>query len=681
MKKLITYVTRYVLLSTITLGCFTGCSDHVDDSNLYSFTGILMTDYFATNKDFSLFHEMLTKVTLNGKKSSTLSGLLSARGNYTCFAPNNKAIQSYVDSVYEQKDYPISEVSDSIMEYIARSCIIDNDDTKAYKTTSFIEGSLERTTLNDRYLTIQFDTIAGGEGAIYVNTKSRILQPDIEVENGVIHTVNRILSPSTSSLPAIISEANNLRIFAHLLEVTEWDRKMMRYRDADYEENHPEKGPGLDTQGGGLIDCPAHRNYGYTAFVETDDVLCRAWGITLDISNGRVRNWDEVMKKINVVCRSYYPTATSEDHKSEQNAVNQFIAYHLVDRAIPFNKLVIHYCEIGMAYTRPEILGINAWEYYETMGKQRRILKITEGATTEGKRINRYVEKYNLTNYTEEHVPRPGLFINEKNGHNDFNALNGYYYTLNEPLVYDEEVPNTVLNERMRYDVVALMPELTTNGIRRMSVNKDINVPRGYSCNLSCSNETNICYLSGYGESTWKVYQGDELNVVGKYDMTLRLPPVPYEGSYELRIGISINPRRGMAQLYMGDNPNNLPSIGLPVDLRLEANNPTIGWELDTEDEGRNNEIDKTLRIHGYMKAPEYFGYCNSMGTTQSFRNVGPRIASVRKIIWTGTMHPEKVYYLRFKSVLQSTNTQLSTDYIEIVPKSVYNGKELEDRW
>ena len=78
------------------------------------------------------------------------------------------------------------------------------------------------------------------------------------------------------------------------------------------------------------------------------------------------------------------------------------------------------------------------------------------------------------------------------------------------------------------------------------------------------------------------------------------------------------------------------------------------------------------------VKAPRYFGTGSSTATTDNFRN-NNRV--FRRIAYTGTFDPQKTYYLRMKSVLENTSTQLFIDYFEWCPKTVYNGVEEEDDW
>ena len=84
---------------------FTGCQDTVDQSDMYTFTGQTITSFLNDNADeYSDFAYILTRVQLSPRSSSTVADLLSARGNYTCFAPNNDAVRSYLDSIYQTHD-------------------------------------------------------------------------------------------------------------------------------------------------------------------------------------------------------------------------------------------------------------------------------------------------------------------------------------------------------------------------------------------------------------------------------------------------------------------------------------------------------------------------------------------------------------------------------------------------
>lgn len=669
------------LLAVMFSFAFSSCSDKVDESNMYSFTGLQISDYLDETAETSYFSLLSKRVKLSSKTSSTVHDLLSARGNYTCFVPTNDAVQAFVDSVTNTKGYPIENTPDSVAEDVVNNSLIDNENEDAYLSTTFEVGSLERLSFADRYMTIRFDTLTGGKLGIYINSKSLIISADNELANGVIHIVDRVITPSNETIGALIKNTDNLKIFSHLLEETGWSDKMTAFKDQAYEDYHPAYGPGCSTENNGAdLPTPDHRNTGYTVFVETDSVFQKEWGVpALQFKeNGEVSNWDEVMAVISDKCQEAYPAYTNGDIKSEENPINQFISYHLLPEALTYNQLVIHYNEIGYGYKYPSNLGIDTWDYYETMSTNRRLLKIMEGKQTNGKRINRYVSERDDQSYKEITVPIPGVRIMESNGSRDYNALNGYYYTLDGMLIYSDDVPNKVLNERIRYDICSLLPEQMTNGFRRMNFDQQYHIPDGYFKYMTFTEESHVNYLPGYARS-WGDYQGDEYNIEGQYDVTLRLPPVPFYGTFQLRYGTqNVADRRSMCQFYFGENKDNLMAIGLPLDMRVSATIPSIGWVADGNDKDINDANDRAMYLHNYMKAPKCGGWDNTTEVTTSFRTSSNMM---RRIVMTQTLDPNKVYYLRMKSVLVSTTKQLFIDYFEWVPKNVYSGPVAEDQW
>ena len=673
----------FVLCACVVMLGLQGCRDEVDESDMYTFTGQLVSDFLEDIDELSYFSYMTKLAKVSSKSESNVATLLSTRGNYTCFAPTNDAIQAYLDSVYSTEGYNYLDTPDSTADNIVLNCIIDNGDENCYMVEDMEVGTFSTSTFADRKLTIRFDTIDGGSLAIYVNTYSRIISDDNEVENGVVHVIDRVITPSNSTVPSLIAEAGNLKIFARLLEITEWDEQMTEWRDYDYEETNPGEGPDCPTESSGNVPTPDHRDTGYTAFVESDSVLIAGMGLPeLQLGeSGVIENWDEVYEVIAAKCLEYYPDATDTDPTSEDNAVNQFVSYHLVNVGVTYDHIVIHYNEMGFSYTNRTQLTLDAWEYYETMGKNHWIFKVTEGSQTDGMRINRYVSERNANySYDLSNVEIEGILINEDNGSYDIAALNGYYYVINDILVYTDDVPNKVLNERMRYDLTALLPEQITNGFRRIYTSEATNmyIPSGYFDYMTWNDESNVDYLPGYAR-TFLNYQGDEYNIQGQYDVIIRMPRVPSAGTYEIRIGLSNNTARSMCQIYFGTNKDNLPATGLPLDERKDGTDADIGWEADTSDSDANDENDKMMRNHHYMKSPNYFGPASSAGVTKSCRvysNV------LRYIAYTGYLDPANEYYMRMKSVLENTAAQLFLDYFEIVPKGVYsNPLKSEDKW
>lgn len=694
--RIFNYIRTLSLSFIVGVVALTSCSDNVDDSNLYSFTGDVVTSYLSKDANFSDYCSLLKRVRLSNKSKSSLYDLLSTRGNYTCFAPTNEAIHNYADRVMEQKDYPLENLSDSLVSLICKNSIIDCGSESAYQTNMFEEGALSHTNMNERYVTIDFDTL-NNKVSYVINSSARIVIPDNEVENGVVHVMDSVVTSSMADLPALMENIPNVKIFSRLLEETGWGDKMTDYLDQDYEENHAETGkPTWTTES--RIATPEHRKSGYTAFVETDKVFQEKWGITPVLSsNGQIENWDQIKQVIEDKCSDmdiYAETSAQNgsptDWKDPNNVVNQFVAYHLLDQSRSSNLLVVHMNEMSYNYKTGE-LSHNISENYVTLGQYRRLLRITEGKTTQGKRINRW-SSYDSDTNDELTVMTPGLLISTSNTEDDTrydnNALNGFYYPIEDILVYDKNTRDNVLNTRLRFDILSYTKEAASNGFLDPRVGTYLSIPNNYlSAFVNVSDETWIVTKNELHEGVagWRDYMTNEYQVLGQYDVTFLLPPVPYDGTYELRWGMSNNPYRAMAQMYLGTDPSNLPAIGTPLDMRLYSANPSIGWVADDlNDPTVATENDKTLRNHGYMKAPKIFGLLVSNGpVTKSVRDIGGAStnSAMRKILWTGTVSANKKYYLRVKSVLSNPNGQFFTDYMEWVPKSVYAGTTPEDVW
>ena len=82
---------KNVLIAFALLGSalnLVSCKDNVDESNMYTFVGKLMADYVDEDESLSKFSYLTKRVKLSDNSESTVHDLLSARGNFTCFAPD-----------------------------------------------------------------------------------------------------------------------------------------------------------------------------------------------------------------------------------------------------------------------------------------------------------------------------------------------------------------------------------------------------------------------------------------------------------------------------------------------------------------------------------------------------------------------------------------------------------------
>ena len=157
------------------------------------------------------------------------------------------------------------------------------------------------------------------------------------------------------------------------------------------------------------------------------------------------------------------------------------------------------------------------------------------------------------------------------------NLLNGCIYPIERILVYTDNVQKRLGGERIRIDMAAMFPEMMNNDLRRplsyysYGVNQTRGFPQNYNYleDVRMEEGTEFYYFTGHDRG-WSNYQMDEYNIIGKYEFTMKLPPVPIKGHYEVRFGVSSGSQvRSMCQVYFGNDLNYLPAAGIPMDLRI----------------------------------------------------------------------------------------------------------------
>lgn len=697
-KKLATYVC-VASLGIGVLASLESCSETVDTGNFTISKDETITDHLRNNAKFSDIYKVLQRVTLGSKENaSPLSSVLAARGNYTIFAPTNEAMAKYITNLLGEGK-TVDDLSLEQAQRIAYSCVIDNGSEAAYDSPNFgnyVNGAFPKGDLNNRSITLKQLTDSSKtpiDTYYQLNGSSRIVSTDHKTSNGFLHEVDAVIAPSSKAVPDLIAEAGNMNVMTALLRATGWDKKLVETLDHKYEAQEHETEPRRFNGVAGRFNEAQHRYFGFTGFVETDDVFAKEWGIPAPVMGaaGAISNTDEIVAAVRTKVEAAYGTEAQGDLTNEKNAINKFVAYHFLKGRMGFNQFVAHYNEWGYKYgdaynPQQSKYSIDIHDYYTTVGENPELMKITQTAADHKIYLNR-VATYNPSDYTKmAELKAGGVEVSAENQVNgktaDNNALNGYYFPINKILMLDKSARDVLGGERIRFDITTILPELLSYGCR--SNRQYTYFPRGYFNNiLNASESTRLLYLhsSAVGSGGWRDYEGDELMVIGLYDFVLKLPPVPAAGTYEIRMGLSNNSLRGMCQIYFGESPNDLRPAGLPVDMRQKGQgNDNIGWVADTKDESLNAENDKNMRNHGWMKAPRFFTKTDGKGDSD-LRNTEEGVI-LRRIVTVQYLEPGKSYYLRFKSALNQTDSQFFSDYFELVPNSVFSGTlEPEDQW
>ena len=687
-------------------GPLQSCKDEVDASNLVTKTEATVWDYLDSVAVYSDYADLLTEVeTGDGKvaNSSTLASFVSGYGNFTVFPPTNDALAQYTLDVTGGQTSDWRQLSAEDKKVVAYNSIIDHGDDPAYATADFpVTGTFTLGTLDNRLLTVELTE----DNEFVIEGSAHLVQSDVKLKNGYIHGVDAVIAPSQSTVADLIATADNMKIFSLLLERTGWgDSLRIPYEDPDFStDGYPEEDTYMERDG--YFDIVEQRYRGFTVFAEPDSLLTLSeaeggWAIELlTDETGEVVNADAILAAAEQCAARTYGSASMGQYTDPANPLNRFVAYHLLDGALSYNNLVHHMNEFGYN-AGPNTLdpqltefSVDVWDYYTTMGTPRRLLKVTQNGDLEDGYYPIYLntareyDNGRTGTYKVTAVTRRGERISATNGtHGANSAVNGFYYPIDGIHLYSDEVRTTALRGRLRFDISTMTPEIWTANLRGRTTR--FFTDDFFENIINVAEDTRLFYLSNPG-SAWYDYQGDEFEVTGVFDVTFRLPPVPTAGTYEVRMGISNNTLRGMAQIYFGDNPQNLAPTGLPIDLRVCARGggdindykeelpdifAVIPWEADVEDEEQNRTVEKNLRNASYMKGPKYF---HGHAWTYPARENN---ACLRRIITQQYMTPDKTYYIRYKTALEATDTQFFTDYFELCPSYIYNGPEPEDVW
>ena len=445
-----------LFLYIILLFSFFSCTDEIDKSNRYTFTGETVADYMLNRSD--KYSHMITLL-----KRANLFGLLATYGQYTLFLPDNEGVEKYIreqDSIYQtSKDSHkvkwtgitspyFEDLSDSMANVIARNHLVEG----YYRTVTFEDGALPHWNFYDRYLGISYEGTSKGYH-IKVNNSAAIVSGDNSVENGVIHIVDNIVEETNNTPPEQIGEYKFFTLFNAALEETCFCDSLQLFIDDNFIP--------LDEIILASKDTPQQKYYKYTGFIEPDEVF--------------YENGIYTLKDLKAFAEKWYGTEDRNNPTSPRNALYKFVAYHFVERELTYNK-VIPLAVGKYSINNYMVPGHDCYDYFETMLGP--LMKVTKPlSSSDGKYV--YINRpkdgrlYNLEMYNHLNVrliePTEFLQMNEEYSNFTPYAKNGIIQPIDKILIYNEdEMAGNILNERLRFDFTTLLPELSCNNIRHI---------------------------------------------------------------------------------------------------------------------------------------------------------------------------------------------------------------------
>lgn len=656
------------------------CSDEPDEANFYTFTGEMMSDYFRNRPQYSDFAYIVDK--------AGMTDLLSAYGHYTCFLPSNTVVGNYLK---KKGLTSVSELTVGQCDTIARTHLVNN----MYATIDMNDGTLNTANMNKRYIQITHTVDENDNSVVQLNRMSNIIfeLKDDSVENGIVQPIDVLLENSNSSISDVLKANDRIGIFYEGLVATGLRDTLIKTKDESYDGSKYGTYSYTSDFWREIAVAPEEKKYGFTVFVEPDDLYMKAfqqYGITT--VGGNVRALYEL------ACKIYDPVfAGDEDYKAaygfdklteRYNPLNMFIAYHILTRdVIGWNKLTPIELHSGIVdgAIGIKIDKMNPNDWYETL-MPHTMMKLEQATVREYLGDSERGQRYINRRIDDKFNVRGSKVLPTVEDEYLQDAPNGRYFYIDDIIAFNKDTQEKVMNDRIRMDFSTIFPEIMTMNIRlngdptkddesskadqTFKNGKNYWFPNGYLDNVTMEGNGVLVYRRPHW-NFWS-YEGDEFNLFGDYDFTFRLPPVPYEGEYQIRLGFCALDTRGVAQIYFDGKPQ-----GIPVDMRKRLNDESIlgdqfgvkKWADMTDDEKAEDQ--KMLKNLGYYRGA-YGGYHSSGSTINEFVDNG---RTYRLVLCTVHINPKQDHFIRVRCTSSSklgNNNEFMMDYLEIVPKSVY---------
>jgi len=669
----------------------TSCNDYMAPESFFVFTGQMMNQYLQKNEQFSKFAQIVER-SKDSKRGVNIMDLISVYGQFTCFAPTNDAIDIYMQ---EHGYADVESIPYDVCDTIARTHLINGMMYNTLELADFVSSkSIGEPNMNDRQISIDYSYVMNKEGDTLATTyklnRTGIIDYDHcndTVSNGIVHTIDRVLSSSTQTIADLMSENPNVSIFSAALQATgiadimakKIEDKTWDYYNPKYENYHKKKiysGAQWD-----MSDVPEKRKYKFTIFACPDSVLAEKYNIT------DLKSLYEYAQSI--YGGPDYDPSNPDQMKELNNPLRRLIGYNCLPLAA---NSYDRYTPITSLKTNINDACINPHEWFSTMDslatiKVLRLMSAKDIRENGGEKNHLYLNRGDMIKCFNQGVhvtPEVEGYVQE--------AINGLYFYTDGLADFGEDTKQNVFNTRIRFDMMSLFPEFHSNNLRNYEPWNTVScedikapaknwiLPNGYLDGVKV-NEDGIFLYQGARSWYWS-YQGDEFNLcsdVNKYDIEFDLPTVP-SGTYQIRLGFCAMDSRGICQFYLDGVPQ-----GIPFDQRSTNDfSGRIGWysltTLKSYDEDRREALKKNMHNNGWYHGPASIfttPYVHkdgadalaSVGDGNLFAN---QSGTVRYVVATANLDENKRHKVRIKSIWSVGTALVMMDYWELVPKSVY---------
>lgn len=688
------------------------CSDDPGVDSYYTSSRKYAADYLKGDAKFSEYIKILERAT--GEYDLRLVDMLGTYGHYTVFAPTNDAVEKYLMG---RGLSSVDELSKEDCDTIALNSIIE----MAYFTTDISDGEYPKSNMLEHVVSVEAvqewdEASQDSVVSLYINQNARMIHADDSVANGVVHTMSDIVNASHELIGTIIMNNPACSRYAEALTVTGiMDLIQQNYIDDTYgwatDQDRIDSCTWTNNKlciptakyadgSGGEYDnvaYPVKRYFNYTVFICPDSILEDRYGIT---------TLEDLEAKAHEIYDPFYPEdANVTDRKDPRNALYKFIAYHVLDRWGSYWGLT---CYDGDAsqYKLSHNFNREAYDicdWYPTL-LPHSIMKFSYPYGSRAGSGNRsgglWINRRGVMNGPDSRGGwAPGVRVARPNEHKmRQQGINGIYHYVDGILAYDETMRNIVCDDCIRVDGTTLSPDFMTKmtdgevarghsqdgqvygtsyntSTASANKNRSIGFKPGYARNFTLSAQTHM-HVRARTLNFWS-YEADEMIFKGRYDFTIKLPPVP-QGTYEVRMMTCVGfDTRGIVQYYLGSDPDHMIPQGIPFDMRGNGES-LFGFKDDksfNNDQDAIQAFDNAIHNIQWMKGPN----CYASGVRDEWSNDATTFRNqnntIRRVIGTFTTDGKTDQYLRIQQKMESDNNELNLDFLEICPRSVYNNE------
>ncbi|MGC4232900.1 MAG: fasciclin domain-containing protein [Niabella sp.] len=181
----------------------TGCKKMQYD--VKTTTDVNITGFISERLDsFSLFKEILD---VTGTAS-----FLDAYGAYTCFVVTNDGVKHWMDSVGVAS---IAAADVNTLKNLVRFHLLED----TINTSQFTDGKLKTATMYGQYLITGVDFV-NGVSSYTVNRQASIVRTNVRVGNGIVHVINRMLTPAAKTIAQELEAKPEYSIFVQAMKET-----------------------------------------------------------------------------------------------------------------------------------------------------------------------------------------------------------------------------------------------------------------------------------------------------------------------------------------------------------------------------------------------------------------------------------------------------------------------------